>query len=126
VENTAAQILRSPDEKQIAISLPQKTKRTVKLRLHKSINAPGGDRPRVQENSRTIHFIFTVIIKLRVNIILTKNYYLVLRFDSIEGSNIHQQLVAAQKAVFEEGLFDQVCFISMEQINLFKKVKSMN
>ena len=51
-ENSAAQILRSPDEKQIAISLPQKTKGSVKLRLVKSSRAPGGE-PRVQENSRT-------------------------------------------------------------------------
>ncbi|CAI2161653.1 17261_t:CDS:10 [Funneliformis geosporum] len=83
-ENTqTAQILRSPDEKQIAISLPQKAKRSVKLRLHKSFKAPGGDKPHVQENS-------------------------LLHFESIEGSNIHQQLVTAQKAVFEEGLFDQL------------------
>ncbi|CAG8451947.1 5907_t:CDS:10 [Funneliformis caledonium] len=83
-ENTqTAQILRSPDEKQIAISLPQKAKRSVKLRLHKSFRAPGGDKPHVQENS-------------------------LLHFDFIEGTNIHQQLVTAQKAVFEEGLFDQL------------------
>lgn len=52
MENTAAQILRSSDEKQIAISLPQKAKGIVKLRLRKSSEAPGYDGPRVQENSR--------------------------------------------------------------------------
>ncbi|RIA98831.1 subunit 17 of mediator complex-domain-containing protein [Glomus cerebriforme] len=93
LENTAAQILRSLDEKQIAIALPQKAKGTVKLRLRKSSIAPGCDGPCVQENS--------------LNIILSKNY-LVLRFESIEGSNIHQQLLAAQKAVFEAELFEQL------------------
>ncbi|PKC05937.1 hypothetical protein RhiirA5_360771 [Rhizophagus irregularis] len=83
MENTAAQILRSSDEKQIAISLPQKAKGIVKLRLRKSSEAPGYDGPRVQENS-------------------------LLRFESIEGSNIHQQLLAAQEAVFEAVLFEQL------------------
>ena len=45
-----------------------------------------------------------------MNVILTKNC-LVLRFESIEGSNIHQQLLAAQEAVFEAELFEQVCFV---------------
>jgi hypothetical protein len=53
-------------------------------------------------------------------IILTKNY-LVLRFETIEGSNIHQQLLAAQKAVFETELFDQVCFIQKKKIFFFSQ-----
>ncbi|GBC06799.1 hypothetical protein RclHR1_07050007 [Rhizophagus clarus] len=83
LENTAAQILRSSDEKQITISLPQKTKGIVKLCLRKSSKAPGYDGQRMQENS-------------------------LLRFESIEGSNIHQQLLAAQEAVFEAELFEQL------------------
>jgi hypothetical protein len=56
-ENSAAQILRSPDEKQIAISLPQKSKGSVKLRLVKS----SGGGPRVQENSRMDYFNFVFL-----------------------------------------------------------------
>ncbi|CAG8855559.1 20435_t:CDS:2, partial [Gigaspora margarita] len=71
-----AQILRSPNEKQVVVSLPQKPKKAVKLRLQQRSNSPLTVEPCVQENSS-------------------------------QGSNIHQQLITAQKAIFEGELFDQ-------------------
>ncbi|CAG8697343.1 18023_t:CDS:2, partial [Racocetra fulgida] len=75
-----AQILRSPDEKQVAVSLPQRAKKAVKLRLQQRSNSA----PSVQENSS-------------------------------EGSNIHQQLITAQKAIFENELFDQANIDTIEE-----------
>ncbi|CAG8831730.1 10586_t:CDS:2, partial [Gigaspora rosea] len=45
-----AQILRSPDEKQVAVSLPQKPKKAVKLRLQQRSNSLLTVEPCVQEN----------------------------------------------------------------------------
>ncbi|CAG8850668.1 35026_t:CDS:2, partial [Gigaspora margarita] len=70
-----AQILRSPDEKQVVVSLPQKPKKTVKLRLQQRSNSLLTVEPCVQENS--LH-----------------------HSESAQGSNIHQQFITAQKKLF--------------------------
>ncbi|CAG8469521.1 8351_t:CDS:10 [Diversispora eburnea] len=83
LENTLAQISRTPEERQIVISLPQTLKRAVKLKLQQRSSDFNGSTQLVQENS-------------------------LLHSEATDGSIIHQQLVAAQKAIFEADLIEQM------------------
>ncbi|CAG8502235.1 8095_t:CDS:10 [Ambispora gerdemannii] len=82
-EITWAQIQRTPNDKQIAISFPPIRKRIMKLRLERRLHG-FGDRMDTFELKPS------------------------LRPEKISGSNMHQQLLAAQSAVFELELFDKI------------------
>ncbi|CAG8564627.1 2965_t:CDS:2, partial [Ambispora leptoticha] len=82
-ENTWAQIQRTPNDKQIAISFPPIRKRVMKLRLERRLHG-FDDRMDTFELKPS------------------------LRPEKISGSNMHQQLLAAQSAVFESELFDKI------------------
>ncbi|CAG8529565.1 6756_t:CDS:10 [Paraglomus occultum] len=80
-----AQILRTPGRKQIVLSLPQKPRKIVKVRLERRYeHSPfRGETDAIQVNSSF------------------KN-------NAPSGLEIHEQLLAAQSAIFEAELFDQI------------------
>ncbi|KAG9303145.1 hypothetical protein G9A89_005103 [Geosiphon pyriformis] len=82
-QNTMAQIQRTPNDKQIAISFPPVRKKLLRLRLERRISGPERHQDIAEINS-------SIDSKM------------------ISGQDMHHQLLAAQSAVFELELFLQI------------------